>query len=136
LGLRMKSRFNDGTYEIIGAAIEVHKVLGPGLLEAVYQEAFAIELKLRNIQFQREVDIPVIYKDQNTNKNYRVDFICGSDKEGKKIVELKALKEISDWDRAVTLNYLKLSSREIEIALLINFGGTSLQHERFVNFRK
>ncbi len=129
----MKDKFNDGTYEIIGAALEVHKVLGPGLLEAVYQEAFAIELELRGIPFDREVDIPVIYKGRDTERAYRVDFICGYDRAGKKVVELKAIKKLGDWERAVTLNYLKLND-SCKIALLINFGGVSLEYDRFVDF--
>ena len=77
-------------------------------------------------------NIPVKYKGQNTNKTYRVDFVCGDDKTEKKVVELKAIKELSNWERAITLNYLKLSS--YKIALLINFGGVSLEYERFVDF--
>ena len=131
----MKNIFNDGSYEIIGAAMEVHKLLGPGLLEAVYQEAFAIELQLRNIPFQREVDIPVIYKGRNTDKTYRVDFICSDEKTEGKLVELKAIKELGNWERAITLNYLKLN-KKCKIALLINFGSASLEHERFVDYQK
>jgi GxxExxY protein len=115
--------------------MEVHKVLGPGLLEAVYQEAFAIELQLRNISFQREVDIPVVYKGRNTDKTYRVDFICSDDKTEGKLVELKAIKELGNWERAITLNYLKLN-KKYKIALLINFGSASLEHERFVDYQK
>ena len=106
----MKNVFNDGSYEIIGAAIEVHKILGPGLLEAVYQEAFAIELRLRNISFEREVEIPVVYKGHNTAKSYRVDFLCGDEKKGKKLVELKALKEVTELGTCCDLKLFKTKS--------------------------
>ncbi len=125
----MKDKFDDGTYEIIGAAMEVHKKLGPGFLEAVYQAAFAMELSERGIPFEREIDIPVAYKGKQTNKHYRVDFICGD-----KMVELKALKQLSGLERAIMINYLKNSA--YQVGLLFNFGGISLEYERFVDTKK
>jgi GxxExxY protein len=122
----MKQKFENGTYEIIGAAMEVHKRLGPGLLEAAYKEALAIEFTERGIPFVREVPFPVMYKGKQTSKLYRVDFVCGA-----KVVEIKALKNIANWERSVTINYLKHSPHKV--ALLINFGALSLQHERYVD---
>ena len=98
------------TYAIIGAAMEVHRELGSGFLEAVYHEALAIEMTSRNIQFIHEVELPVIYK---------------------VIVEIKALRELSTLQEAQILNYLKASV--LGVGLLINFGAESLQYKRFVN---
>ncbi len=128
---KKKKRFKDGTYEIIGAAMEVHRALGPGLLEAAYQVALAMELEIRGIDYVREVKFPIKYKGKDTNKYYQVDFICKNP--DPVVVELKALKEIGNWERAVSLNYLRLS--RYKIGLLLNFGANSLQYERFVNFR-
>ena len=115
------------TYAIIGAAMEVHRRLGPGFLEAVYQEALAIEFVERGIPFAREVDIPIMYRDMKLTCTFRADFICYEDV----IVELKALRQISDIERAQVINYLKATGRKH--ALLLNFGTTSLQRERFAN---
>ncbi len=79
------------THEIIGAAMEVHKVLGAGFLEVVYQEALSIEFTKRNIKFKKEVDLPVYYKDVKLSTSYRADFLCYESV----IVELKALSEFS-----------------------------------------
>jgi GxxExxY protein len=115
------------TYAIIGAAIEVHRRLGPGFLEAVYQEALAIEFAERSIPFVREVDIPIIYRDIQLACTYRADFIRYSDI----IVELKAIKQLSDLERAQTINYLKATG--VKRGLLLNFGAPSLEKERFAN---
>ena len=115
------------TYAIIGAAMEVHRELGSGFLEAVYHEALAIEMTSRNIQFIHEVELPVIYKGQQLATSYRADFICFD----KVIVEIKALRELSTLQEAQILNYLKASV--LGVGLLINFGAESLQHKRFVN---
>lgn len=122
----MKRKFENGTNEIIGAAMEVHQQLGPGLLEAAYKEALALEFAERGIPFVREVSFPVMYKGKQTSKVYRVDFVCGA-----KVVEVKALKNIANWERSVTINYLKHSPHKV--ALLINFGAPSLQYERYVD---
>ena len=115
------------TYAIIGAAMEVHRELGSGFLEAVYHEALAIEMTSRNIQFFHEVELPVIYKGQQLATSYRADFICFD----KVIVEIKALRELSTLQEAQILNYLKASV--LGVGLLINFGAESLQYKRFVN---
>jgi GxxExxY protein len=118
---------DEQTYAIIGAAMEVHKTLGHGFLEAVYQEALAAELTLRTIPFRREVELPVHYKGIRLNAGYRVDFICYEEV----IVELKALDSLTGRERAQVINYLKASG--LSLALLFNFGASSLQHERLVH---
>jgi GxxExxY protein len=117
---------DEQTYAIIGAAMEVHRELGPGFLEAVYQDALAIELELRGIPFERERLLPVHYKGRLLPSFYRADFICF----GEVIVELKALDALAGIQEAQTINYLKATG--LKRALLINFGAVSLQHKRLV----
>jgi GxxExxY protein len=107
--------------------MEVHRELGCGFLEAVYQEALAVELRLRTIPHRREVDLPVSYKGQRLNTTYRADFICYD----RVIVELKALKRLSGVEEAQIINYLKATG--METGLLLNFGTPSLQYKRFVH---
>jgi GxxExxY protein len=114
------------TRTIIGAAMEVHRQLGPGFLEAVYQEALAIELAERGIPFQREQELPIDYKGRRLSCKYRADFVCYEDI----IVELKALQALSGNEEAQLLNYLKAT--RLERGLLLNFGRPSLEFKRFV----
>ncbi|HJP91922.1 MAG TPA: GxxExxY protein [Pyrinomonadaceae bacterium] len=114
------------TYKIIGAAMEVHRQLGCGFLESIYQEALALELKDRGIPFTRELKFPVIYKGQHLNSQYRPDFICFSGV----IVELKALNRLSPVDDSQLINYLKVTG--YHTGLLLNFGAPSLEKRRFV----
>lgn len=114
------------TYAIIGAAMEVHRQLGPGFLEAVYQHALAVEFSAQAVPFSREVELPVHYKGQQLPCSYRADFICYDSV----IVELKALQTVSGFEEAQVLNYLKAT--RLERGLLINFGSRSLQFKRFV----
>ena len=111
----------DETYDIIGAAIEVHNELGCGFLEAVYQEAFEIELKRRNIPYEREKVINIFYKNEKLEKEYTADFLCY----GKIIIELKALNFLNGDHESQLLNYI--TATNIKVGLLINFGTKSLQ---------
>ena len=117
---------DEETYAIIGAAMAVHKELGHGFLEAVYQEALAMELAADGVLFEREKAIPVRYRDQILTTSYRADFICF----GHLIVEIKALQELSGTEEAQILNYLKATN--LTKGLLINFGAPSLQYRRFI----
>jgi len=114
------------TFVIIGAAMEVHKQLGCGFLEAVYQEALSIEFSKRNILFTREVRLPIRYKGQLLATVYCADFICFNSV----VIELKALAHMSGTEEAQVINYLKATT--YEVGLLLNFGARSLQHRRFV----
>lgn len=114
------------TYAIIGAAMEIHRQLGHGFLEAVYQDAAVIEFPLRKIPFEKEVSLPIRYKDTLLPSHYRADFICFSEI----IVEFKALSRLSTVEEAQLLNYLKATG--LKRGLLINFGASSLQYKRLV----
>ena len=106
---------NELTHGIIGAAIEVHRLLGPGLLESAYEECLARELTLRGLQFERQKPIPVVYKEVKLECGYRIDLLV----ESRIVVELKAIDALAPIHEAVILTYLKLSNRPL--GLLINF---------------
>ena len=114
------------TYAIIGAAMEVHRELGNGFLEAVYQDALEVEFIHRRIPYSREHPIPVSYKGHVLGTPYRADFVCY----GSIIVELKAVKSLTDVESAQVLHYLKAT--DLERALLINFGTPRLDYKRFI----
>ena len=116
----------DLTEKIIGAAMEVHKTLRSGFLESVYDEAMAIELDLQKIPFERQKPIDVFYKGKIA-KQFFCDFVV----EEKVLVELKAIKKLSENEDAQVLNYLKATG--FQLALLINFGAASLEFKRIIN---
>ena len=109
------------TKAIIGAAMEVHKTLGPGLLESAYEACLCHELQLRGIKFQRQVDLPVIYKGLELDCGYRMDLVV----EDAVVVELKAIEQIGPIHEAQLLTYLRLSGNRV--ALLINFNSSVLK---------
>jgi len=115
------------TYNIIGAAMEVHKYLGCGFLEAVYHEAFEIELKEQSIPYFREQPINITYKGHKLSKQYFPDFICYDSV----IVEFKALSQLTNDHETQVLNYLKATGKKV--GLLINFGERSLKYKRFIS---
>ena len=114
------------TQAIIGAAIEVHNQLGRGFLEAVYQEALAIELGVRGIPFRQGVELEIRYKGQVLRCRYIADLLCFGDI----IVELKAISTLSGADKAQVLNYLRAAG--LRLGLLINFGASRLEVRRLV----
>ena len=114
------------TYQIIGAAMEVHRQLGCGFLETVYQEALALEFKSREIPFKRELLFNVTYKGLRLRTEYRPDFICFDSV----IVELKALSSLSPVQESQLINYLKVTG--LHTGLLLNFGARSLEQRRLV----
>lgn len=116
----------DECYEIIGACMEVHRNLGGGFLEAVYQEALALELGLRDIPYNKEEKLEITYKGTKLEKYYMADFICYDNI----IVELKALNSLASEHEAQLLNYLKASEKRLGI--LVNFGEKSLKYKRMV----
>ena len=116
--------FPQESYEIIGAAMNVHNALGRGFTEKVYQEALAIEFQEKGIPFQREVELHAVYKGKTLSATFIPDFICY----GKIVVELKAVKELDDMHRAQALNYAKVV--DMKLALLINFSEPRLVVER------
>jgi len=115
------------SYEIIGAAMEVHRQLGHGFLEAVYQEALAIEFELRNIPFVREQKLEIQYKRRLLSTFYVADFVCYD----KIIVETKALSELLGNHESQVINYLNATG--IRLGLLINFGSESLEYKRLLH---
>jgi GxxExxY protein len=106
---------NDITHEIIGAAIEVHKRLGPGLLESAYEVCLAHELRLRNLRVDQQVGVPVVYKETKLECGYRMDLLV----EGRIVVDLKSIESLAPIHEAIILTYLRLSGHKI--GLLINF---------------
>jgi GxxExxY protein len=114
------------TYAALGAAMEVHRVLGFGFLENVYKQAMAIEFRLRSIPCEIEPTISIRYKHSTLGAVFRPDFVCY----GSVIVEVKALGALTMAHRAQTINYLKAST--LERALLLNFGSSRLEFRRLI----
>lgn len=114
------------TYAVLGAAFEVHSVLGPGFLEPVYCEALAREFVLRGIPYGSEVPLEVSYKGAALSQHYRADFVCFRNV----LLEIKALPRLTDRESAQIINYL--TATRMGRGLLLNFGTQSLQFRRFV----
>lgn len=118
--------YSQESYNICGALFAVHKELGCGFLERVYQDALEYEFKERNIPYEREKSISIMYKGKPLGVPYKADFVCY----GKIIVELKAVEEILDIHRAQVINYLKATG--MKLGLLVNFGENYIRPERLV----
>ena len=117
--------YKELSYAIVGAAMEVHRILGPGFLESVYQAALAHEFTLRGIPFEQFRRLPVMYKG-NLVGDYIADFVVNN----QIIVEIKAVSSLNEAHKAQALNYLAATG--FRLALLINFGAESLQRKRVV----
>ena len=120
---------DDVSKKIIGAAIEVHKILGPGLLESAYEMSLERELQIRGLKVKRQVSLPVTYKNVNCDVGYKMDLLI----EDLVIVEIKSVESLNDIHTAQVLTYLKLSN--LKLGLLINFNVTLLKKgiKRLVN---
>ncbi|RKR85018.1 GxxExxY protein [Mucilaginibacter gracilis] len=118
--------FNDCTGKIIGCSMRVHSTLGNGFQEVIYQRALEIEMGIECLQFSREMEMPIFYREQQIGAR-RVDFFV----EGEIMVELKAIIELQDVHLAQAINYLE--AYNMQVGLLINFGGRSLQFKRLIN---
>ncbi|CAM3980413.1 GxxExxY protein [Flavobacterium weaverense] len=114
------------TYRIIGICMEVHRNLGPGLLEVIYKDALELELKENKIPFEREKEFLIEYKGNILKHKFYADFLINQDL----IIEIKSVKEFSNEHIAQVLNYMKLSKSEL--GLLINFQTKSLQYKRYI----
>ena len=122
----MELLFKKESYSIIGAAMEVHRTLGRGFLESVYQESLGLELNIRQVPFLKEQNLELFYKGEKLNKYFTADFICFD----KIILELKSVSGLTSEHEAQVFNYLKAT--QLNLALLINFGANSLQYKRIV----
>jgi len=118
--------FDKITHNIIGSAMEVHNILGNGFQEVVYQRALSIEMNLRNIEHQREFEMPLFYKGIDVGQR-RVDFLAANEIS----VEIKAIITLEDVHLAQAINYLE--AYNLQTGLLINFGAKSLQFKRLFN---
>jgi GxxExxY protein len=120
---------NDLAYELVGCAIEVHKQLGPGLLESIYEECFCEEIKSKQLNFVRQIKVPVVYKERGLDIDLRIDVMV----EGLVICELKAIEYILLVHHAQVLSYMKLL--QVPKGLLINFHTDNIvkNYKPFVN---
>lgn len=116
--------YKEESYNIIGAAMEVHRIIGNGFTEPVYQDALEVELRMRGIPYEREKTFDLSYKGVKLDKTFRADFVCYNSI----IVEQKSVYQLADEHTTQVYNYLKASG--LTLGLLLNFGRISLQHER------
>ncbi len=122
-----KILYKEESYKIVGACMKVHRTLGNGFLEAVYEEALAKEFEKENIPFNRQVKLNIFYEEQQLKKFYKADFICYD----KIVLEIKTVKFVPVAFQAQLKNYLTATKKELGI--LINFGESSLTYKRIVN---
>jgi len=121
-----KYKYSDLTGKIIGCSMEVHKILGNGFQEVIYQRALAKEFDIQRVAFSREHEMPIYYKEEQIGTR-RVDFLV----EGVVSVEIKAVTKLEDVHLAQAINYLE--AYNLEVGLLINFGNKSLEFKRLIN---
>lgn len=129
MGPDNKILFKDESYQIIGACMKVHRTLGTGFLEAVYEEALEKEFQNQKIPFKKQVNLDLYYGSQKLKKYYRADFVCYDTI----ILEIKAVNLIPTVFYAQLKNYLKCTNSEL--GMLINFGSSSLTYKRILNSR-
>lgn len=122
----MNDLFKDITGKIIGCAMKTHSNLGPGFQEVIYQRALAVEMKLEELVFVREFEMPIYYRNEIIGTR-RVDFFV----DDSVTVEIKAIKDLNDTDLAQAKNYLE--AHMLPVGLLLNFGTSSLQYKRVFN---
>lgn len=120
-----KLLYEELTEKVIGAAMEVHTTLGAGFLESVYEEAFAYEMQLRQILFERQKALPVHYKGKQVK-----EFICDFWIENKILLEIKAVRSLTNNEEAQLMNYLKATG--VKLGMLLNFGEQSLKFKRLI----
>lgn len=124
--------YKELSFAVVGAAMEVHRLLGAGFLEAVYQKALAHELTLQNLPFEEQAHLPVMYKGVLVG-DYIADFVI----DGKIILEIKSVSALTDVHKAQAINYLAATG--YELAILLNFGESRLHQERLIrhkNYKK
>jgi len=122
----MEVLYQQESYNLIGALMTVHRELGCGFLESVYQEAFEKELQLRHIPFEREKEFEIYYKGHKLTKTFVSDFVCYD----KIIVELKSVERLNEAHYAQTLNYMKITG--YKLGILVNFAKPKLEYQRIV----
>ncbi|MDF1516553.1 MAG: GxxExxY protein [Lutibacter sp.] len=121
--------YKEESFKIIGACMKVHRSLGAGFLEAVYEEALEKEFQIQNIPFKKQVKLELFYENQKLKKQYRADFVCYDTI----ILEIKAVLQMPIVFNAQLKNYLKCT--KMELGMLINFGTPSLTYKRILNPR-
>lgn len=130
--LELSEELNALSYKVIGLAIEVHRQLGPGLLESAYQACLIYELQKAGLKVEKEISLPISYKEIKLDQGYRIDLLI----EDKLVIELKTVEDFSSVHFAQILTYLKLG--EYPLGLLINFNSKTLKNniKRFINSKK
>ncbi len=123
--IKSEYKYSDLTEKIIGCCMKVHNTLGNGFQEVIYQRALAIEFDKINVQFERELEMPIFYDDKNIGTR-RVDFLIDE----KVLLELKAVTTLENVHLAQALNYIE--AFKLEVGLLINFGNTKLEFKRLI----
>jgi GxxExxY protein len=125
----LNEEINNLSYQIIGCAIEVHKILGPGLLESAYQNCLIFELKKAGLKVEKEVSLSITYKSIELDHGYRIDLLVNN----QIVIELKTVEELTEVHKAQVLTYLKLG--KFPLGLLINFHSKILKNniKRYIN---